>query len=302
MNDPIGGDALKNAAQKCAVALQAKIDGPQKGFFGIFDKWFARALERFSKFDPAKPWEDSVQDEMARSPAEAGGLAWDFMRMHLFLDRAGSRGVLSILRSREKSGEHYVPRHGGEFGGDVFLTAQGAPALMHWRSVPLMKTVFDYALYPLLLAEIKPRTIFEIGTGLGASAVWLADHCAMLGIDAQIHSVDIQPPDLTHKGVHFYRGDCNAPDKLFPPEILVSAPHPWLAIEDAHINVGGVIEFFHAHLKSGDYLVVEDSEVKREDLRRFTSSHPGTYKVDTKFTDYFGRNATCAADSIFKRV
>ena len=43
MSDMLSGDALKQAAQKCAVALQAKIDGPQKGFFGIFDKWFGES-------------------------------------------------------------------------------------------------------------------------------------------------------------------------------------------------------------------------------------------------------------------
>jgi cephalosporin hydroxylase len=301
MTDLISGDALKNAAQKCAIALQAKIDGPQKGFFGIFDKWFARVLDRFAKFDPARAWEDAVQTEMARSPAEAGGMAWDFMRMQLFLDR-WEQGRWVEFAQRESSGEHYVPRHGGEFGGDVFLTAQGAPALMHWRGIPLMKTVFDYALYPLLLAELKPRTIIEIGSGLGASAVWLADHCAMLGIETYIHSVDIQPLDLSYKGVIFHRGDCTTPEKLFPADFLTAAPHPWLVIEDAHINVEAVLNHFHNHLKQGDYMVVEDSEVKREELRRFIGAHAGAYKVDTKYTDYFGRNATCAGDSIFKRV
>jgi hypothetical protein len=47
---------------------------------------------------------------------------------------------------------------------------------------------------------------------------------------------------------------------------------------------------------------VEDSDVKREALRQFLGAHPGSYLVDTHFTDYFGRNATCAADSIFVRT
>ena len=39
--------------------------------------------------------------------------------------------------------------------------------------------------------------------------------------------------------------------------------------------------------------------MKRDALRTFVGAHPGDYLVDTRFTDYFGRNATCAADSIF---
>jgi cephalosporin hydroxylase len=63
-----------------------------------------------------------------------------------------------------------------------------------------------------------------------------------------------------------------------------------------------VLERFHAFLSAGDYLVVEDSDVKRDALRSFLGAHPGDYLVDTQFTDYFGRNATCAADSIFVRT
>ena len=54
--------------------------------------------------------------------------------------------------------------------------------------------------------------------------------------------------------------------------------------------------------RPGDYLVVEDSDVKRETLRQFIGAHPGEYLVDTRFTDNFGRNATCAANSIFIRT
>jgi hypothetical protein len=49
-------------------------------------------------------------------------------------------------------------------------------------------------------------------------------------------------------------------------------------------------------------LVVEDSDVKRDAIRQFLGSHPDRYLVDTHFTDYFGRNATCAADSIFVKT
>ena len=84
--------------------------------------------------------------------------------------------------------------------------------------------------------------------------------------------------------------------------MLRSAPHPWLVVEDAHHNVAAVIEHMHQYLTPGDYLVVEDSDVKREALRAFLGAHPGDYLVDTRFTDNFGRNATCAADSIFVRT
>jgi cephalosporin hydroxylase len=203
---------------------------------------------------------------------------------------------------RERSGVHYHPRFGTEFGVDVLLTCQGAPSLMRWRGMPLMKNVFDFAMYPALLAELRPRTVFEIGSGRGASATWFADSLALCGVEARIHSVDLVRVEMDHPRVSFYRGDCSEPELLFDAELLRAEPHPWLVVEDAHHNVAAVLERFHRFLAPGDYLVVEDSDVKRDALRQFLGAHPGDYLVDTHFTDYFGRNATCAADSIFVRV
>jgi cephalosporin hydroxylase len=192
---------------------------------------------------------------------------------------------------------------GTEFGVDVLLTCQGAPSLMRWRGTPLMKNVFDFAMYPALIAELRPRTIFEVGSGLGASAAWFADNLALCAIEGQVHSVDLVVPATRHPGGEFHRGDCSEPQRLFGDALLRAAPHPWLVVEDAHHNVGAVLEYFHGYVCGGDYLVVEDSDVKREALRRtFLGGHPGDYLVDTHFTDYFGRNATCAADSIFVRT
>ena len=66
--------------------------------------------------------------------------------------------------------------------------------------------------------------------------------------------------------------------------------------------MAAVLEQFHPSLLPGDYLVVEDSDVKRQAIREFVGGHPGDYLVDTRFTDFFGRNATCAADAIFVRT
>jgi cephalosporin hydroxylase len=173
---------------------------------------------------------------------------------------------------------------------------------MRWRGTPLMKNVFDFAIYPALIAELRPRTVFEVGSGLGASAAWFADNLALCGVDGRVHSVDLVKPETKHPGVDFHQGDCSDPERLFASDLLRSAPHPWLVVEDAHHNVAAVLERFHPFLSGGDYLVVEDSDVKRDALRTFLGAHPGDYLVDTHFTDYFGRNATCAADSIFVRT
>jgi cephalosporin hydroxylase len=299
--DLISGDALKAAALAFLNDMRAKVEREQNGLHSIFDSWFTRVLTRLLAFDPSRSWEDSVRDNARQAPAADQSLQWDLMRLRLFLDR-WHQGRFVDYAARERSGAHYQARFGTEFGIDVLLTCQGAPALMRWRGTPLMKNVFDFAMYPALIAALRPRTIFEIGSGLGASAIWFADTLALAGADGAVHSVDRVKAALSHPHVTFYEGDCDAPDRLFDAALLHAAPHPWLVIEDAHHNVAGVLAHFHPYLIAGDYLIVEDSDVKRDTIRAFTASHPGDYLVDTRFTDNFGRNATCAADSIFVRT
>jgi cephalosporin hydroxylase len=297
----IAGDDLKATADRFVDDMRARIRTEQNGLLSVFDGWFARVVSRLKKFDPSRSWEDSVRDNALRSPAQDQSLPWDLHRLRLFLDR-WRQGRLVEYGQRERSAAHYHPRFGTEFGIDVLLTCQGAPSLMRWRGMPLMKNVFDFAIYPALIAELRPRTVFEVGSGSGASAVWFADNLALCGIDGRVHSVDLVRAAAQHPRVDFYQGDCADPAGLFAAELLRSAPRPWLVVEDAHHNVAAVLEQFHAFLQPGDYLVVEDSEVKRDALRSFVGAHPGDYLVDTRFTDYFGRNATCAADSIFVRT
>jgi cephalosporin hydroxylase len=297
----ISGDALKACALKYAKQLRAKVETEQGGLLSVFDSWFTRVVSRLISFDATRSWEESVREEALRAPAQGQSLQWDLMRLRLFLDR-WAQGRFVEFAQRERSGVHYHPRFGTEFGVDVLLTCQGALSLMHWRGLPLLKNAFDFATYPMLLGELRPMSIFEVGSGLGASAIWFADTLTALGISARVDSVDLVEVQIEHPNVTFHQGDCSNPEQLFDLDVLRSAPHPWLVVEDAHHNVEAVLEHFHKFLVPGDYLVVEDSDVKREALRKFVGVHPGNYLVDTRFTDFFGRNATCASDSIFVRV
>jgi cephalosporin hydroxylase len=295
--DLISGAALKAAAFEYTGEMRERVAHEQNGLHSIFDSWFIRVLTRLIRFDPARSWEDCVSD----AAGQDGGLQWDLHRLRQFLDR-NRQGRFVEFSRREQSGTHYYPRFGTEFGPDVLLTCQGAPSLMRWRGTPLMKNVFDFAMYPALIAEIRPKTIFEIGSGLGASAIWFADNLSMCGIAGRVHSADKVRVEKDYPGVCFYQGDCSAPQSLFDARLLREEPHPWLVVEDAHHNVGPVLEHIGALMQPGDYLIVEDSDVKRGTIREFVGRHAGEYLVDTRFTDNFGRNATCAADSIFVRT
>ena len=211
--------------------------------------------------------------------------------------RIGSRGAwCRTRRASAREGEQ------SEIRSPERMMSQGRAECLTWKGMPLFKTVFDFAIVPMLIWELKPATVFEIGSGTGASACWMADILSAFGLAASVYSVDLKAIGRTHPGVHFVVGDCMLPSSLFGAELLRSAPHPYLVIEDAHENVGEVLSYLDGFLNQGDYLFVEDSIEKQGVLKSFLSERPNRYLVDARYADLFGRNATSAIDSILVRV
>jgi cephalosporin hydroxylase len=145
---------------------------------------------------------------------------------------------------------------------------------------------------------MRPATIFEIGSGSGASAVWFADMCTIMDIDCAIVSLDRRRPSVTRQGVIFTEGECGDIARAIPAETVAHARKPILLIEDAHEHVADVLGHFAAHMRTGDRIVVEDSASKQNVLQQFTASS-GMFLVDTLYTDFFGTNATSAMNSFF---
>jgi cephalosporin hydroxylase len=181
--------------------------------------------------------------------------------------------------------------------------ADAVPPL-HWKGVPCLKDPFDLALYPLLLWDLKPATIIEIGSFAGGSAVWLADLLDAMGVDGRVHSFDIDPGRVVahHDRVTFARADSHRLS-TFPTDLKL-LPHPWLVIEDAHQNVYELLRHFDGLLEPGDYLVVEDlfSLPKYARTSRFLREARERYAVDTRYTDMFGYNATWNVNGYLKRI
>jgi len=297
MSQPLlRGDALKQASRKLAADLQSKIDGAQQGVGTFSDHVLISVLGRLERLDDGLPWEDSV----SQLGATIDELRLAVQRLQLLLGRRG-QGRLVDFHERAQAVTGGVDRDCDLSDLDLMMS-QGVFDCMHWRGMPLFKTVYDFSIYTMLLWALKPRTIIELGSGTGASAVWLADLSETFGIDSKVYSVDLKKPELQHDAVTFIQGDCLNIESVMGQDLLGNADHPWLVIEDAHVNVDGVLRHFHPYVRQGDYVVIEDSASKKDDITRFLLGVPGCYAVDTYFTDFFGRNVTCAQDSIFVRT
>ena len=182
---------------------------------------------------------------------------------------------------------------------DTFLLSQGVKDCITWRNSRLAKSIYDFALIPMIIWENRPATILEIGSGEGASAIWMADLCKSYNLSTHVYSMDIKPPNVTYDGVTFHSGDIrNIPylsdNTLFD---VTTLPHPWLIVEDAHINVNEVMKYFAKHMYRGDYIIVEDSRSKMQS----TLQVPNALLVDTYYCDYFGRNATSSVNTILRK-
>ena len=199
--------------------------------------------------------------------------------------------------------------------GDLLRLMQPALEEYTWRGVSMIKSPFDLALYSKLLWDLRPATIFEIGSYKGGSALWFGDMLDAFDIDGRILSYDLAAiwrPD--HPRVTFRFADGRALWRHIKSALHL--PHPWLVVEDAdhtYDTTYSVLDFFHTHLDPGDWVVVEDANLTQiypehgmsgphRALGKFLSEHRTVYRVAEEYCDYFAPNATTAVNGWLERT
>jgi len=186
------------------------------------------------------------------------------------------------------------------FGGIPFYSSQGIHSLIKWKEHSLYKATFDLVLYWMIIQEVKPDVIIELGSGEGGSAIWLADMARALGLDTHVYSYDINKPKLNHERVTFIEYDLTEINQQSKPPYWEFFLGKKIVIEDAHVNLKNVLYLFNNILNKDDYLIIEDSDAKQEIIGDFANEKEPKYKLDQFFLDFFGTNITCSKNSIFK--
>lgn len=166
--------------------------------------------------------------------------------------------------------ERFVPIQTREEKSDIaadtwkHLAVSNAYA-QKWRGIIHNKGPIEIALYQMLIYELSPRTIVELGALNGGGAIWMADICSLFGLNSKLISIDIDlnlvaPVAMNDGRVEFIEGDANKIESVLPAQRLRDLPHPWLIIEDCHVNTAGILDhFYDGGLEPGDYLIVEDT-------------------------------------------
>ena len=178
-----------------------------------------------------------------------------------------------------------------------------------WKGASFCKDPFTTAIYLQLLQELKPKTVIEIGSLEGGSAVWFFDMLKSLDVESNIYSYDIDLSRIKFsdsKNIEFFNLDSNNIEEefIFPDKI----DRPLLIVEDAHINLKNVLNFLCDLMHKGDYLVVEDTipfygeNSIYKDFQIFLEEHEDELLVDSYFTDNFGYNVSWNWNSFLKKV
>lgn len=197
---------------------------------------------------------------------------------------------------------------------ELLMKIQQGTMKYRYRGVPMLKNPFDLALYTMLLERAEPRTLIEIGSHAGGSALWFADQRPGM----QVVSLDLaHPDDVSHPSVRFIRGDAQRLSDVLTPELMESFARPLLVVEDSsHFAgaTGAVLEFFDAWLRPGEYIVIEDGILSAmgaaeafdggplRAIHEFLARSGERYEIDRTLCDYYGHNVTWNVDGYLRRV
>ena len=199
-----------------------------------------------------------------------------------------------------------------------WLSAYQAGVLGYsYKGIPCLKSPLDLAIYMQALWNERPKTIVEIGSKHGGSAVLFSDLAATFDLDAAVVSIDVDPPQTPPGcGARFFQGDVLNLGAVFDEHDLFSLPRPWFVVEDsAHTYAGctAALEFFHRFLAPGEVLVIEDGVLSdlglspeydggpNRAITDFFATHPSAFEVLTEYADMFGQNATYNPNGYLRR-
>ncbi len=217
----------------------------------------------------------------------------------------------STKRTLQKKMRHTPPDEVVHF--NLASVYQGQFAVTY-RGISTLRVPFDYVMYQMIVSEIQPDLVIEIGTNCGGTALYLADLMNALG-HGTVHSIDIDARSgelvKNHPRIKlFTRGweEYDLTESSGFSNILV--------IDDAshmYEDVSGALKKFAPIVSPGSYFIVEDGIIDEVGLseqyrggplraiREFLPDNTD-FVVDRTYCDMFGKNATANVNGYLKRI
>lgn len=184
-----------------------------------------------------------------------------------------------------------------------------------YRGIKMIKNPFDYVLYQMILNEVKPDLVIEIGTNHGGSALYISDILNTIG-NGIVHTIDINNfnlDDLITKNERvkrFFGGyqsydisNCDGFEKV-------------LVIDDgSHLyeECVEILDKFKDVVSLNSYFIVEDGCLINIGLSEEYNGGPvraidefikkdNNFIIDRTWCDFFGKNVTFNTNGFLKKI
>lgn len=186
---------------------------------------------------------------------------------------------------------------------------------MHWHGIRTLKLPSDMWNYQEIIWERNIDFVIETGTRHGGSALFFADALSARGASGKVVTIDISNADLQIRPdprIHLLEGDSACAEIVEEVRRLVPASSRKFMILDSDHTYDHVLhelEVWVPFLSSGDYLVVEDTNINGHPVRRdfgpgpweavesYCERHPSLLIRDQERERKFG--ATAAPNGYF---
>ena len=190
---------------------------------------------------------------------------------------------------------------------------------VQYRGVRTLKSVADMWNYQEIIHDLDVQWIIETGTRHGGSALYFADLLTLRGARGKVVSIDVDAESNwvgEHSKIEFLYGDSAVPDMVRLVESMLVEPRGRLfVILDSDHSRDHVLRELRAYvplMRSGDYLVVEDTCINGHPVRpefgpgpweavdEFLAECPGLLRHDVGREAKFG--FTCAPRGFFVKA
>jgi len=183
-----------------------------------------------------------------------------------------------------------------------------------YRGIKMIKNPFDYLLYQMIINEVKPDLIIEVGTNHGGAALYMSDMLDLIG-KGEIHTIDITeyPMDervINNKRIKRFLGGYQAYDLK-----NCEGYEKILVIDDgSHLyeHTLEILQKFQDVVTPDSYFIVEDGALIHIGLTKDYGGGPvraieeflqtnDNYIIDRNWCDFFGKNATFNTNGFLKK-
>ena len=97
----------------------------------------------------------------------------------------------AIVAIRNLRNSYNKIRQKNKIGGFDIMDIYNGHFNVKYRGIPNLKCPFDYVIYQMIVSELKPDLIIDMGTNKGGGTLYLADLMENIG-HGMIHTIDIK--------------------------------------------------------------------------------------------------------------